>query len=54
LWCGSHRVQRQRNYGRHHAQEIAFTLKGDAAAHPAGKLLSFEMEIDLPEGDVYL
>jgi hypothetical protein len=37
-----------------HAQEVAFTLKGDAAAHPAGKLLPFSLEIDLPQGDVYL
>jgi VWFA-related protein len=38
----------------HHAQEIAFTLKGDAAAHPAGRLLPLDIEIDLPKGDVYL
>jgi hypothetical protein len=38
----------------HHAQEVAFTLKGDAAAHPTGKLLPFSLEIDLPKGDVYL
>ncbi len=38
----------------HHAQEVAFTLKGDAAAHPMGKLLPFSLEIDLPQGDVYL
>jgi hypothetical protein len=38
----------------HHAQEITFTLKGDAAAHPAGKLLPVNLEIDLSKGDVYL
>jgi hypothetical protein len=38
----------------HHAQEMTFTLKSDAAAHPAGKLLPLDMEIDLPKGDVFL
>jgi hypothetical protein len=37
-----------------HAQEIAFTLKSDAATHPTGKRLPFSVEIDLPKGDVYL
>ena len=38
----------------HHAQKITFTLKSDAAAHPMGKLLPLDLEIDLPKGDVYL
>jgi hypothetical protein len=37
-----------------HAQEIAFTLKSDAATNPTGKRLPFNVEIDLPQGDVYL
>jgi VWFA-related protein len=36
------------------AQQIAFTLRDDAAAHPAGRLLPVDLEIDLPKGDVYL
>jgi hypothetical protein len=37
-----------------HGQEITFTLKDDAAAHPAGKLLPVDLEVDLPKGNVYL
>lgn len=38
----------------HHAQEVTFTLRDDAAAHPAGKLLPVSVEIDLSRGDAYL
>jgi VWFA-related protein len=38
----------------HHGQKVAFTLTDDAAAHPAGRLLPVDLEIDLPKGDVYL
>jgi VWFA-related protein len=37
-----------------HGHEITFTLKDDAAAHPAGKLLPVDVEVDLPKGNVYL
>jgi VWFA-related protein len=38
----------------HHAQEVTFTLTGEAAAHPSGKSLPVDLEIDLSKGDVYL
>jgi VWFA-related protein len=38
----------------HRAQEVTFSLKEDAAAHPAGKLLPLDLEVDLSKGDVYL
>jgi hypothetical protein len=38
----------------HRAQQIAFTLRDDAAAHPAGKFLPADLEINLSQGDVYL
>jgi VWFA-related protein len=38
----------------HHAEEITFTLKDDAARHPAGRLLPVDVQIDLPRGDAYL
>jgi hypothetical protein len=38
----------------HRAQEVTFTLRDDAAAHPAGKLLPVSVEIDLAKGNVYL
>ncbi|HZD77770.1 MAG TPA: VWA domain-containing protein [Acidobacteriaceae bacterium] len=38
----------------HHAQEVTFSLTGEAAAHPAGKSLPVDLEIDLAKGDVYL
>ena len=36
------------------AQAATFTLKEDAAARPAGKLLSVDLEVDLSKGNVYL
>jgi hypothetical protein len=38
----------------HHGQEVTLTLKADAAAHPAGKLLPISLEVDLPKGNSYL
>jgi VWFA-related protein len=38
----------------HHAQEVTFTLTGEAAAHPAGRSLPVDLEIDLSKGNVYL
>ena len=38
----------------HHGEQIAFTLKDDATAHPAGKVLPINIEVGLPRGDVYL
>lgn len=38
----------------HRAQEVTFSLKDDAAAHPAGKLLPVNLEVDLSKGNVYL
>ncbi len=38
----------------HRAQEVTFSLKEDAAAHPAGKILSLSLEVDLSKGNVYL
>ncbi|HEX4582805.1 MAG TPA: VWA domain-containing protein [Acidobacteriaceae bacterium] len=37
-----------------HAQEITFTLKEEAASHPAGKRLPVDVEVQLATGDVYL
>lgn len=37
-----------------HGQEVTFTLKNEAAIHPAGKLLPVNLAIDLPGGDAYL
>lgn len=38
----------------HRAQEITFSLKEDAAAHPTGKVLPLNLEVDLSKGDVYI
>jgi hypothetical protein len=38
----------------HHAEEITFTLKDEAARQPAGKLLPVDVEVDLSRGDAYL
>ena len=38
----------------HRGQEVTFTLTEGAAAHPAGKRLPLDMEIDLSKGNVYL
>jgi hypothetical protein len=38
----------------HHAEEITFTLKDEAAREPAGKVLPVDVEVDLARGDAYL
>jgi hypothetical protein len=38
----------------HHAEEITFTLKDEAARQPAGKVLPVDVEVDLSRGDAYL
>ena len=38
----------------HQAKNIAFTLRDEAARHPAGQELPLEEEIDLTKGDVYV
>ncbi len=38
----------------HQGQEVTLTLKADAAAHPAGKVLPISLEVDLPKGNSYL
>jgi VWFA-related protein len=38
----------------HHAEEIAFTLKDEAAREPVGKVLPVDVEVDLSRGDAYL
>ncbi|HEY2002560.1 MAG TPA: VWA domain-containing protein [Acidobacteriaceae bacterium] len=38
----------------HHAEEVTFTLKDEAARQPAGKVLPVDVEIDLSRGDAYL
>jgi VWFA-related protein len=38
----------------HHAEEITFTLKDEAARQPAGKLLPVDVEVDLSRDDAYL
>ena len=38
----------------HHAEEITFTLKDEAARQPAGKVLPVDVEVDLARGDAYL
>jgi VWFA-related protein len=38
----------------HHAEEVTFTLKDEAARQPAGKVLPVDVEVDLARGDAYL
>jgi hypothetical protein len=38
----------------HHAEEITFTLKAEAARQPAGKVLPVDVKVDLARGDAYL
>jgi hypothetical protein len=38
----------------HQAKNITFTLRDEAARHPAGQELPLEEEIDLAKGDVYV
>jgi hypothetical protein len=51
--CG-HSIQQQRTIIAHHAEEITFTLKDEAAREPAGKVLPVDVEVDLSRGDAYL
>jgi hypothetical protein len=38
----------------HHAEEITFTLKDEAARQPTEKVLPVDVEVDLSRGDAYL